>query len=90
MGNSLRDRAVALGGTHEGRSGIDSLLSQLTDKERADVLDLLVGTPRLAHTAVATVLAEEFEQTLTALDITITAATVKRWRANPKNAKENA
>jgi hypothetical protein len=66
------------------RGGIDSLLATVSDDERADLEDLLLGEPYLSHTAVTAVLAKHYADhpALARLDISKPTAAndVGDWR----------
>lgn len=57
---SLRDRAAAIRHRPGYKSRVDQLLDVLDEQDREEVLDLLRGEPRLAHSSVVAVLAEEW------------------------------
>lgn len=77
MTKTLRDRAVERGGQSDPRSTIDILLAEVRPKQRDEILDLLTGHPRIAHTVAADVLNEAFEGQLRRR---LNGKTVEMWR----------
>lgn len=57
---SLREQAEAIKAQHGFPSRIDKLMETMSDQDRADVMDLLMGEPLLGHMQVAKVLESNF------------------------------
>jgi len=83
VAKTLRERAVERGGVHVPRSTIDQLLADVDGDTRGEIMDLLTGHPRIAHTVCAEVLNEAFHHVLVR---PVNPKQVESWRRAHRQA----
>lgn len=76
---SLRDMAARQTKQAGNRAALDALIDELEGAERAEVVDLLIGEPRLPHEVVARTLNEAYGDRLPKR---LVGERIRTWRIN--------